>query len=114
MAGSSSGGDALLDIEKELTCSVGKCQISERTDGITTRTDLHRPAIPAVDVTGLSAHILWILLERMVRMAGDRSSEQQATYRPPIHVSIMSRGCARYKGGLAAHDAAGRLPESES
>lgn len=76
-------------------------------------TDLYRNLISTSSALGLSTLVLWIVFERMVRMAsrfcGAKSPDDK-----PIYLPVMPRIGERDEGRLEIEHAVGGISESQS
>lgn len=106
------GGQAgLLDLEKELTCSVsGVLSKLLRFLGLI-RKDMHRDSLSTFDVAELPAHFLWFVLEGMVLMASFPGLGLEA---PSVYLSIMSSHGARNEAKRYRHHTTGHVLASQS
>lgn len=62
---------------------------------------MHRSPIPTTNAIGLLAHVLWIMSERMVLVAGFPGFGQQTS---SLHLSIMSSLSPRHKAQCHCHN----------
>jgi hypothetical protein len=101
-------------LERELQCAVSamyKAGIFEASK-LTSWADMHRHPLPATYSFGLSTHVLRLLSERVVHMASNVCSEQQADC-SALYLPIMSGFSQRNEGGLAGEHTAGGILEGE-
>jgi len=83
------GNDSLLDMEKELTCSVSAELMNGWGHTHQRDIDLYRHPLSASDSPRLSTHLLRIMLERVVRLASCIHSAHKPAQRPSIHLPLM-------------------------
>lgn len=74
--------------------------------------DLYGCHVPAFDPARLSAHFLWLLLERMVLVAGHCGSAV-ASHDQPIQLPVMSRRGARHTPECDCYYTAGHVSNGE-
>lgn len=70
--------------------------------------DLYRPALPAAHAARLPAHLLWRLLEGVVRIPG-----LDCDIDSPVHLPLMSCLGADHTAECHGHDTAGYIFEGE-
>jgi hypothetical protein len=115
-----------MDLEKELTCSVGKFNFSlfeflsfRELEGVVLSMtadrlclDLHRTTLSTADTSRLSAYFLRLLFEGVVLMAGLTTSDVQIN--TPIHLPVMQGGCARIPSQCHRHYTPGHVLAGKS
>lgn len=122
-------GPGLLDLERELVCSVctlrifdaqlttPQCEFSLTLIILVTATDLHRAPLPAPHPARLPPHLLRLLPQGMVLLAGILPSSRSIIpllLRPALHLPVMPGGRARNEAQRHRHHAAGHVPAGAS